>query len=40
LTFRNGAPEVHRVLMEKLFARRADVITTDEWVERRRGTDG
>jgi nicotinamidase-related amidase len=33
-------PEVHRVLMEKLFARRGDVVTTDEWVDRLRGADG
>jgi len=33
-------PEVHQVLMEKLFARRADVLSADEWVERLRGTDG
>ena len=27
----DAAPEVHRVLIEKLFPRRADVLTVDEW---------
>jgi nicotinamidase-related amidase len=27
-------PEVHRVLIDKIFARQADVLTADEWVER------
>ncbi len=27
-------PEVHRVLLEKVFPRQADVVTVDEWVER------
>jgi nicotinamidase-related amidase len=26
--------EVHRVLLEKVFPRQADVVTVDEWVER------
>ena len=25
-------PEVHRVLLEKVFPRQADVVTTDEWL--------
>jgi nicotinamidase-related amidase len=33
-------PEVHRVLMEKVLARRADVLTTDEWVARLGSADG
>jgi nicotinamidase-related amidase len=27
-------PEVHRVLLEKVFPRQADVVTTEEWVRR------
>jgi len=27
-------PEVHRVLMEKVFPRQADIMTVDEWVEK------
>jgi nicotinamidase-related amidase len=30
----DGDAEVHRVLMEKVFPRQADVITVDQWVER------
>jgi nicotinamidase-related amidase len=33
-------PEVHRILMEKVFARRADVATTGEWMERLPGETG
>jgi nicotinamidase-related amidase len=25
-------PEVHRVLLDKVFARQADVLTADEWI--------
>jgi hypothetical protein len=27
-------PEVHRVLLEKVFPRQADVMTVDEWILR------
>jgi nicotinamidase-related amidase len=27
----DGDPEVHRVLLEKVFPRQADVVTTPEW---------
>jgi nicotinamidase-related amidase len=30
----DGDPEVHRVLMEKVFPRQAEVLTTAEWVQR------
>lgn len=30
----DGDPEVHRFLVEKLFPRQADVVTTDEWIAR------
>ena len=26
-------PEVHRVLLDKVFVRQADVVTTDEWID-------
>jgi nicotinamidase-related amidase len=29
----DGDPEVHRVLMDKVFARQADVVTIDRWVD-------
>jgi len=28
----DGDPEVHRVLLEKVFPRQAEVVTVDEWV--------
>jgi nicotinamidase-related amidase len=28
----DGDPEVHRVLLDKVFARQADVVTADEWI--------
>jgi nicotinamidase-related amidase len=28
----DGYPEVHRVLLEKVFPRQADVVTTAEWI--------
>ena len=29
----DGDPEVHRVLMEKVFARQADVVSIDSWID-------
>ena len=29
----DGDPEVHRVLIDKVFARQADVVTIDRWVD-------
>jgi len=29
----DGDEEVHRVLVEKVFPRQADVLTTDEWTK-------
>jgi nicotinamidase-related amidase len=30
----DGDPEVHRVLLDKVFPRQADVVTVDEWIKR------
>ena len=29
----DGDPEVHRILMEKVFARQGDVVTIDQWID-------
>jgi len=33
----DGDPEVHRVLMEKVFPRQAEVLRVDDWLRRLRG---